>query len=246
MKKKTIIYKIRNNKVNVNFVKFKILDIILLSYYYIILSSLILSNNKFFKLLFYSELTITITGEGTQFILSNKTFYSGNKVQFNNFPDEILVNGIKSEKIDYFLTGLTGPENNITMRWNEPLDNMDAMFYELSNIKMIDLTKMDTSNLILMRRTFKGCTSLTSIKLNNFNTSLVKNMEYLFFDCSALTSLDIENFDTSKVTNMEHMFNGCSSLTSLNLKKFNTSLVENMDSLFYKCRNLISLIIAIL
>ena len=44
---------------------------------------------------------------------------------------------------------------------------------------------------------FYGCSDIKEIDLSNFNTSNVKNMDFMFYDCSSLTSLNLSNFDIS-------------------------------------------------
>lgn len=63
----------------------------------------------------------------------------------------------------------------------------------------IDLSMLDTSELVSMNHTFYGCSSLASLDLSNFDTSKVVDMYSTFYGCGALTSLDVSNFDTSSV-----------------------------------------------
>ena len=105
----------------------------------------------------------------------------------------------------------------------------------------LDLSWLDTKNIISMNGMFSNCTSLTSLNLSSFNTSNVTEMNYMFRECGSLTSLDLSNFDTSKVTSMREMFSRCSSLTSLDLSSFNTSKVIGMNEMFSNCNRLTSL-----
>ena len=66
------------------------------------------------KLIYVSEVILTIRGKGTQQILNNKSIplwdykIHGNKNYiFNNKPSEILVNGKRANKIDFYVYGLT-------------------------------------------------------------------------------------------------------------------------------------------
>lgn len=118
--------------------------------------------------------------------------------------------------------------------------NIDSknLFSYLTNLKSIDLSNFDTSDVTNMNGMFMGCSSLTSIDVNNFNTSKVTDMAFMFDFCISLQSIDLSNFDTNKVTNMEVMFESCQSLESLNISEFNTSNVTNMYAMFYNCSSL--------
>ena len=115
------------------------------------------------------------------------------------------------------------------------------MFQGFCDIKTLDLSNIDTSNVTNMSGMFRDCTSLTSIDLSSFDTSNVESMWGMFDGCASLTSLDLSNFDTSNVRSMGYMFRGCTSLTSIDLYSFDTSLVTDMSGMFYSCASLTSL-----
>ena len=195
-----------------------------------------------------NEITIKIIGTGEQSILSSR---------FSPQPSKILLNG-ESTYIDpqNKINILEGDINNITMQWNDKIDNCHSMFDGLTNLKEVDLsnfdgseilsmaymfwdcTNLDTSSVTNMASMFYDCNSLTSINLTNLNTSKVKEMEYLFYSCTSLTSVDLSYFNTSAVTVMSYMFSNCLSLTSLDLSKFNTDSLETINGLFSDCKNL--------
>ena len=120
------------------------------------------------------------------------------------------------------------------------VETMASMFdmYAVSSLVSIDLSSFDTSQVTDMSSMFNGCINLTSLDVSGFDTSSVTTMYYMFSGCESLTSLDLSNFDTSKVTNMSHMFYGCSGLTSLDISSFNTSNVTAMDNMFRDCSSL--------
>ena len=145
---------------------------------FLIFSILILSESK--KLNFYSEITITIKGSGTQQILSNYSdFCSFRTVHFNNLPQKIYVNGIIHEN-GKFVYNLVEEINNVTMIWNDELTDCSGMFYGLSNIIEIDFSKFDGSKLTDIRCMFGDCFSLKSLDLRGFNTSLIEDMDSVF------------------------------------------------------------------
>lgn len=119
--------------------------------------------------------------------------------------------------------------------------SMDGTFQQGSMLTSLDLSAWDTSALVYMDYIFNNCYELQSINLTHFNTKNVQRMEQIFNGCSKLTSLDLSSFDTSKVTSMNSMFGSCNALTNLNVSSFDTSKVTSMDSMFVGCESLQSL-----
>ena len=113
-------------------------------------------------------------------------------------------------------------------------------FANLTNVKKIDLTNFDTSNVTDFSGLFYKCYVLNNIDLSSFETFNVTNMRYMFGECKALSSINLSNFDTSNVTNMSYMFINCLNLTTLDLDSFNTSGVTDMSFMFDYCSNLTS------
>ena len=126
---------------------------------------------------------------------------------------------------------------------NIVINSCENMFKGLSNIKQIDLSEFNSSQVISMAHMFEGCSNLISIIFEKMgsskviDTSKVKNMEYLFYGCSKLQNLNLYNFDTSSVTNMRYMFAFLFELIYLNIN-FNTSNVINMAYMFYHVSSL--------
>ena len=116
---------------------------------------------------------------------------------------------------------------------------MKEMFQLCNELKYLDLSNFNTSNVIDMESMFQKCRSLKEIKgINNFNTINVNNMKQMFQECNELKYLDLSKFNTSKVTNMSEMFSDCYELEYLDLSNFNTSNVTEMNNMFSKCYQL--------
>ena len=112
---------------------------------------------------------------------------------------------------------------------NVPVTNMDDFTLACKDeLKTIDLSNFDTSQVTSMIEAFYQCSNLTSIDLTNVNTSNITDMRGMFEECSNLTSLDVSNFDTSNVTDMSKMFFFCKTLKSLDVSNFDTSKVTDM------------------
>ena len=197
--------------------------------------------------IYISEILLAIKGNKTQQILNNKSinlYYTNTQTknyQFNTKPSEILVNGIRINKIDFYVYNLTSEVNNITIRFNKSLTNCNVMFGNLANIIYINFDHFDTSKVIKITGMFYGCRNLVSLDLSHFNTKFVNEMGNMFYYCTEIIYLDLSSFNTSSVTNMINMFRQCNNLISLDLSKFDTSLVTTMDCMFSGCKKIISL-----
>ncbi len=110
--------------------------------------------------------------------------------------------------------------------------DMSAMFGRCSSLTSLDLSNFDTSKVINMSNMFRFCKSLTSLDVSNFDTSNVTDMSYMFSDCSRLTNLDVSNFNAPELTDITDMFSGLTNLETLNLSNFNASKVTNMEAMF--------------
>ena len=66
-------------------------------------------------------------------------------------------------------------------------------------------------------RLFTGLWNLRDVDLSGFDSSDVTIMEGMFEWCSSLKTLSLSDWDTSKVVDMDGMFEQCSSLSSLDL-----------------------------
>ena len=182
----------------------------------------------------YSEIKIKIKGIGNQRLINNYYNY------YIPCPNETYINETKVAENQCSLL-LTNPETVIKMIFYKKLTTCEGMFYGLSNITEIDLSKFDSSSVISTYYMFYNCYSLEILNLTNFNTSKVYIMIGMFQNCRKLKSLDISNFDTSSVENMYHIFENCNLITSLDLSNFNTTLVRDLGNLFYNCWSLRSI-----
>ena len=75
--------------------------------------------------------------------------------------------------------------------------DMNGMFLSCSEIRYLDLSSFDTSNVIKMIEMFSKCENIKQIKgLNKLITNNVIYMQGMFSSCSGLEYLDLSNFDT--------------------------------------------------
>ena len=118
------------------------------------------------------------------------------------------------------------------------------MFNFMLWLTWLDLTNLDTSNVINMSYMFGTYDSnfytynLAKLDISNWDTSNVTDMNHMFHNCGNLTWLDVSRWDTSNVEDMSSMFWYCNKLESLDLSKRNTSKVTSLNSMFSYCNSL--------
>lgn len=129
-------------------------------------------------------------------------------------------------------------------------EDSSKMFYLCNNIRSIDLTYLNTSEVVNAHNMF-GMLDMTQtpvenlypvleqiIGLDKIDTSNMTDMSWMFAGCNYLETLDLSHFKTSKVINMNSMFVNCELLTSINLSGLDVSKVEDMTGLFINCQEL--------
>lgn len=107
---------------------------------------------------------------------------------------------------------------------------------EFSSLQSIDLSNLDTSNVIYMGEMFYDLPSLTSIDLGNFDTSNVVDMRNMFHGCSSLTSLDLSSFDmnprsSGESINTDNMFSFCVNLTTIYVNSSGLDYFEGLSGI---------------
>ena len=177
-------------------------------------------------------IVLKVTATGNQNIIWEE-FSSKPTIEYTNDQDETTTITEASS--------LNVPDANleIKLKWNNNLETCEKMFYQLENIKEVDLTNFDISKITNMAYMFAGCKNLEKITFGNtYKTLLVTSIKFMFNECNNLISLDLSCFDTSKVVSMENLFEGCSTIESLDLSNFNTQLVTYMSKIFRNCQSL--------
>ena len=119
--------------------------------------------------------------------------------------------------------------------------DMQQLFSDCWSLDSLDLKGFNTSNVKSMARMFSGCKKVSSLDLSGFNTSSVTSMSGMFAGAEALKTVNLTSFDTANVTDMSGMFSGCSSVKSLNLSSFKTTKLKSNDGMFSGCKSLAAL-----
>jgi surface protein len=108
------------------------------------------------------------------------------------------------------------------------------MFYYCSQLKNINTTNWNVSNVTTMYKMFSGCYVLNP-NVSNWNVSKVTTMEYMFQN-TFFANPDVSLWNTSMVTLLSSMFSG-SVAANPNVTNWNVSNVTNMQLMFYKAKN---------
>ena len=94
------------------------------------------------------------------------------------------------------------------------------MFMGCQNLKRLDLSSVNTKNVITMEKMFSDCISLETINLISFDTQNVTNMFCMFSQCEKLEILDLSNFSFDKLVPYgKHLIVNCTSLKNIILNK---------------------------
>lgn len=141
--------------------------------------------------------------------------------------------------------------------------NMKYAFKNAKQLKSVDFTGCDLSEVTAIDNMFRDCAALTSVTIdsglpaattaqNMFNgckalesvdigddLSKLTDAWAMFQNCAALT--DVAPFKLSAVTDTSSMFQGCASLKEIDVSLYRTSNVINMSSMFSGCVSLVRL-----
>lgn len=95
-------------------------------------------------------------------------------------------------------------------------ESCSGTFYGYSNLRSIFFNGcFDTTGTRYMDNMFAWCSSLVEIDLTGLDTSQVVDMSYMFYNCSSLEVVTAEDINTRSVVDMQAMFMDCTNLISL-------------------------------
>ena len=109
-----------------------------------------------------------------------------------------------------------------------------------------DVRFRSTSKLTKLSAAFRACRQVKSIDVSGIDTSNVVTMNETFFYDSALEEIDLSNWDTSKVTDFHGMFSACSNLKAIHgiidmtsmPRSMNNDTIDAFDAMFANATNL--------
>ena len=179
---------------------------------------------------------------------SDYTDYKGkhhvdNLKELNETNAKIFINGKENKYSKYFVP-LEKGIYEIKLIFFIKNKKCSYMFNCCSNIRSINFSNFNTSNVTDMSHMFSSCFRLKTLKnISKWNTINVTNMSYMFDDCtSSITLPDILEWNTINATNMSGMFSWCTRTLALpDISKWNTHNVTDMSYMFSYCEELSTL-----
>ena len=143
--------------------------------------------------------------------LKRKIYFLDNTKLHNNLKElndsnvELYINGTKQKYQKFFESSYEG---NILIRleFKTKIKDCSCMFYDCKDIIEIDLSQLDTENVIYMNSMFSGCWQLKSIDLSSFNTKKLVSMEKIFSHCICLESVNLSSFSGESLLYFENIF----------------------------------------
>ena len=121
--------------------------------------------------------------------------------------------------------------------------NMEQLFMGCSNLVRVTLNGLDTHNVTNFKSMFYDCSNLSDVDISTLNTENVIDMSYLFYNCYALENIDLSGWDTAKVQWMGRMFHGCSKLKVIRMDNFDMSKVTDSAAMFYRDKGTETLVV---
>ncbi len=120
---------------------------------------------------------------------------------------------------------------------------MTDMFSSCRSLRKIDLSSFDLSNVYDMMNMFSGCVSLESVKFASSNDSpKLENIHFMFEMCGRLKTIEWAFNTSNALYDVSSAFVGCSSLEYLDLSGFDFSNVNDTYNLIDDCTSLKTLI----
>lgn len=135
-----------------------------------------------------------------------------------------------------FLIVDEGVATSISNSSDVPWDDCRNKITEVEFTKSVSLPEGAS-----LKGLFRDCTNLEKVNLSGLNTSEVVDMSSMFENCINLKDMSLVSFNTEKVKDMSNMFCGCRNLSILDLSTFNTTETDNMINMFGKCNKLYTL-----
>ena len=134
---------------------------------------------------------------------------------------------------------IQGPDANLNIIDVSKITNMSALFKYL-DIKNIDISEWDVSNVKDMSSMFSGCFNFMGNGLDKWDVSKVKDMSSMFSSCYHF-NCDISNWDIKNVKYMAFMFFNCESfdqdLSSWDIKKA-VDAPRKLYNMFHGCNKM--------
>ena len=141
------------------------------------------------------------------------------------------------------IEGVTKEDFPLYYSFKEPIINASYLFKDVKFIKMIDLSKMDSSQMVDASSMFENsnveeiyfASEKDTTNEEYFNTTKIKNVSKIFLNCGNLKKIIFPPiFNVGK--NAKEMFKGCSKLKEVNSTAIVSTEIE--ETMFEDCKSL--------
>jgi uncharacterized protein YjbI with pentapeptide repeats len=122
---------------------------------------------------------------------------------------------------------------------NSKINKFDDGFRRCPNLRMIDLTGINLSEVTSIYRLFDKCDNLEEVNLTNVDFSKVKFAASAFDKCEKLERvIGFEKLNFKSLETADNMFVDCKSLKSINFGRNTLPMLKFADAMFANCENL--------
>ena len=118
-------------------------------------------------------------------------------------------------------------------------ESVSVWFANMTNLKTVDVAKIDTSECRQMFDTFFRARKLKSLDLSTWDVSKTRNFNCMFQECHSLESINMKDWSVhASRSGLFGMFSDCPSLQSLDLSGFDSTSVVSANKMFGNCQSL--------
>jgi len=110
--------------------------------------------------------------------------------------------------------------------------------FTLPNVKNINVSLLDTSNIEDMSQMFMNCQELRELDLSSFNVNKVVSFQAMFDKCYKIKKISLAGWDTSNGIAFGNMFRDCSELEEIKGVIDINKAGGALSNMFYGCNKL--------
>ena len=131
----------------------------------------------------------------------------------------VVDTGIAPESVSVWFANMTNLKTvDVAKIDTSECRQMFDAFFRARKLKLLDLSSWDVSKTWNFNCMFQECHSLESINMKGWSVRVAAaGLFGMFFDCPCLQSLDLSGFDSTSVVSANKMFGNCQSLSKVSL-----------------------------